>query len=57
MRLSGVVVATITPMSRDGLALAGEEVFAAYYRFLLSRGVHSVFVCGTTGEGPLLTTD
>lgn len=57
MRLSGVVVATITPMSRDGLALAGEEVFAAYYRFLLNRGVHGVFVCGTTGEGPLLTID
>jgi dihydrodipicolinate synthase/N-acetylneuraminate lyase len=57
MELSGVVVACITPLSQDGLSLAREDAFAAYYRFLLQQGVHGVFVCGTTGEGPLLSLD
>lgn len=57
MRLSGIVVATITPMTDDGARLADDERFAAYCRFLLAQGVHGLFVCGTTGEGPLLSVE
>ncbi|MDR7418234.1 MAG: dihydrodipicolinate synthase family protein [Armatimonadota bacterium] len=57
MRLSGIVVATITPMTEDGASLAGEQVFTTYYDFLIGAGVHGVFICGTTGEGALLSMD
>jgi len=54
MTLSGIVVATITPLSEDGRMLAEESSFSAYYGFLLQRGIHGLFVCGTTGEGMVL---
>lgn len=57
MRLSGVVAAAVTPMSQDGSSLAGDETCAAYFEFLVQQGVHGLFVCGTTGEGPLLSLD
>jgi 4-hydroxy-tetrahydrodipicolinate synthase len=57
MELAGVVVATITPMNDDGSHLAAEDVFASYFGFLVERGVHGLFVCGTTGEGALLSMD
>ena len=54
MKLSGVVVAALTPLSADGATLADERVCAAYYDFLLQRPVAGLFVCGTTGEGMTL---
>jgi dihydrodipicolinate synthase/N-acetylneuraminate lyase len=51
MKLTGVVVAALTPLSADGASLADERIFAAYYDFLLQRPVAGLFVCGTTGEG------
>lgn len=55
MKLSGVVAAALTPLSADGAELADEQVFAAYYDFLLQHKIAGLFVCGTTGEGMVLT--
>jgi N-acetylneuraminate lyase len=54
-RLRGLVAAVFTPMHQDGslnLAQVGPLV-----DLLAHDGVSAVFVCGSTGEGPLLTTD
>jgi N-acetylneuraminate lyase len=53
-QLSGLVAATFTPMHPDGslnLALAKPIV-----DHLVRCGVRGLYVCGSTGEGPLLTT-
>lgn len=55
MKLSGIITAAITPLSADGKELAEQRVFARYYRFLLERKIDGLFVCGTTGEGMLLS--
>ncbi|OGO38489.1 MAG: hypothetical protein A2W35_17195 [Chloroflexi bacterium RBG_16_57_11] len=55
MKLSGVVVAALTPLTSDGVSLADERVFAAYYDFLFQYPIAGLFVCGTTGEGMVLT--
>jgi len=52
-RLEGLIAATFTPMHDDGrlrLELVPEIVDR-----LLARGVAGLYVCGSTGEGPLLT--
>jgi N-acetylneuraminate lyase len=54
-QLSGLVAATFTPMRPDGslnLALAKPVV-----EHLIRSGVSGLYVCGSTGEGPLLTSD
>jgi N-acetylneuraminate lyase len=51
----GLVAATFTPMHDDGrlrLELVPEIVIR-----LLERGISGLYVCGSTGEGPLLTDD
>lgn len=55
MKLSGVVVAALTPLTSDGVSLADERTFSAYYEFLLQYPIAGLFVCGTTGEGMALT--
>ncbi len=51
-RLRGVVVAMPTPMQASGAVdLAGT---ARLTEWLIGKDVNAVFVCGTTGEGPLL---
>lgn len=57
MKISGIITAAVTPLSADGHALAKRESFERYYRFLLDRKINGLFVCGTTGEGMLLTLD
>jgi N-acetylneuraminate lyase len=55
MHLSGLIAATFTPMSPDGslsLAMAKPVVDR-----LIQAGISGLYVCGSTGEGPLLTTD
>jgi N-acetylneuraminate lyase len=55
MHLSGLVAATFTPMRPDGLlnlAMAKPVV-----DHLVRGGVSGLYVCGSTGEGPLLTTE
>jgi N-acetylneuraminate lyase len=54
-RLSGLVAATFTPMLPDGslnLSMAKPVV-----DHLIASGVSGLYVCGSTGEGPLLTND
>jgi N-acetylneuraminate lyase len=54
-RITGLVPATFTPMRADGsLDLAR---VAPMVEHLLAYEVGALFVCGTTGEGALLTTD
>ena len=52
-RFHGLIAATFTPLHDDGrlrLELVPEVVDR-----LLARGVAGLYVCGSTGEGPLLT--
>jgi dihydrodipicolinate synthase/N-acetylneuraminate lyase len=54
-KLSGLVVATVTPMHQDGsLDLAS---LSAHVRDLLEAGAEGLFAAGTTGEGLLLEED
>jgi dihydrodipicolinate synthase/N-acetylneuraminate lyase len=56
MRIAGVIVANLTPMDATGQALdlAAAQRLA---EFLVGQRVGGLFVNGTTGEGPLLSTD
>ena len=48
MQLSGIIPPVVTPMTADGeLDLPG---LRSHIDFLLSQGVHGIFVLGTTGE-------
>src|ERR687895_2306397 len=51
-----LIVATVTPLADDGAAL-DEEAIGPYAAFLESHGADGAFVCGTTGEGILLSVD
>lgn len=51
--LHGLIAATFTPMRDDG-SLWLERVDAVV-DLLVARGVDGLYVCGSTGEGPLLT--
>lgn len=55
MTLRGIITAALTPLSQEGDSLAKVEIFEKYYRFLLDRRINGLFVCGTTGEGMVLT--
>jgi dihydrodipicolinate synthase/N-acetylneuraminate lyase len=48
--------AVVTPLTDDGAALDLDAV-APYVGFLESNGADGAFVCGTTGEGVLLSLD
>ena len=52
--LSGAIAASVTPL-RDGGARVDEDAIGPLVRFLSDGGVDGAFVCGTTGEGVLLT--
>ncbi len=51
-RLRGVIVAMPTPMQASGAIDLGGT--ARLTEWLIDKDVNAVFVCGTTGEGPLL---
>jgi dihydrodipicolinate synthase/N-acetylneuraminate lyase len=51
-----LIVATVTPLADDGASL-DEAAIAPYVDFLESHGADGAFVCGTTGEGVLLSLD
>lgn len=56
MKLSGVVVPMLTPMTADGEALNLAAV-APLIDFLVEKGIDGLFIAGTTSEGPLLSLD
>ncbi|MEY3349742.1 MAG: hypothetical protein RLY46_1781 [Bacteroidota bacterium] len=54
-KLFGPIPATYTPMQPDGhLNL---DLIDDYYALLVRNQIHAIFICGTTGEGELLTME
>lgn len=53
--LRGVVVPLLAPTSENGIGV-DEEALRTHVTWLIDKGVHGLMPCGTTGEGPLLTT-
>ncbi|HWI53760.1 MAG TPA: dihydrodipicolinate synthase family protein, partial [Symbiobacteriaceae bacterium] len=53
MTLYGVIPAVLTPFDRHGEV--APEMLTAYVNWLISKGVHGLFPCGTNGEGPVMT--
>ena len=51
-----LIVAAVTPLRDGGLRLDSDAI-GPYVGFLESHGADGVFVCGTTGEGILLSLD
>jgi 4-hydroxy-tetrahydrodipicolinate synthase len=54
-KVKGVIVPLITPFDEEGKII--DTALQEHIDFLISRGVHGLFPCGTTGEGPLMTFD
>jgi N-acetylneuraminate lyase len=54
-KLSGLIPATFTPMHQDGTL--NLSTIDEYYALLTRNDIESIFICGTTGEGELLTVD
>ena len=55
-RLQGVVAAMLTPM-REGGTRVDLEATARLTAWLVDRGLHGLFIAGTTGEGLYLTPE
>lgn len=54
--VSGIVPAIITPFTKNGRSVDFEKA-GAHAVNLAGKGVNGLFVCGTTGEGLLMTPD
>ncbi len=54
MFVQGSITALATPFTASGI---DEPVFAAFVEWQIQQGTKGLVVCGTTGEGPTLTTD
>jgi N-acetylneuraminate lyase len=54
-KLKGLIAAPFTPMTEDGSL--NPEVIAPYAAKLKNDGVNGVFICGTTGEGMLMSPE
>jgi dihydrodipicolinate synthase/N-acetylneuraminate lyase len=52
----GVIPALLTPFTKSGKHVDHEKA-AGLAKFLADKGVHGLFVAGTTGEGMLMTLD
>ena len=55
-RLAGVIPALLTPM-RDGGARADLEATSRLVTWLVDRGIHGLYIAGTTGEGLYLSPE
>lgn len=55
-KLEGVIAATVTPFTQNG-SVDFDKVGPLADYLIASKGVHGLFVCGTTGEGPLLSLE
>ncbi len=56
LEMHGIYPAMVTPM-RDGGGRVDYECAEHYARWLADKGVHGLFVAGTTGEGLLLSLE
>jgi dihydrodipicolinate synthase/N-acetylneuraminate lyase len=56
VKLHGAIAAAVTPLGEGGRSLDEADI-APLVRFLADGGMDGVLVCGTTGEGVLLTVD
>jgi len=54
-RIEGLVAAAFTPMHGDGTLRL--ELTEPIVDHLVEQGIRGLYVCGSTGEGPLLTTE
>lgn len=54
--LEGIIPALLTPFTKNGDRVDYERACALADR-LADQGVHGIFPCGTTGEGPLMSLD
>lgn len=55
-QIGGVIPAILTPFTKGGKSVDYDRAKALASR-LAKQGVHGLFVCGTTGEGPLMSLD
>ena len=53
-KIKGLIAAPFTPMKPDGEI--NPEIIPGYAKKLKTDGVKGVFICGTTGEGMLMTS-
>lgn len=54
-KLLGPIPATYTPMLPDGTV--NYDLIEDYYALLVRNHIQTIFICGTTGEGELLTLE
>ncbi len=55
--LKGVVIPIVTPLKKENQDKIDEVALEKLCNFLISKGIHGLFPCGTTGEGPLLSKE
>ncbi len=55
-RLAGIVAALLTPM-REGGSAVDVEATARLVSWLVARGIHGLYIAGTTGEGLYLNAE
>ena len=55
--LKGVVVPIVTPLKKESQDKIDEVAVEKLCNFLISKGIHGLFPCGTTGEGFLLSKE
>jgi 4-hydroxy-tetrahydrodipicolinate synthase len=55
-QLEGIIPAMLTPFTKGGKHVDYDKA-CALAKHLKKKGVHGVFVAGTTGEGPLMTVE
>lgn len=54
-KIRGVIVPLVTPFKVGGEEI-DESAVEALCHWLIEKGIHGLMPCGTTGEGPLLST-
>ena len=54
-KLAGIITATVTPLTEEGQINVKE--LSRLTHFLIEKGIHGIFPCGSTGEGVLLSTE
>lgn len=55
-KIRGVIVPLVTPFKAGGEEI-DENAVEALCKWLIEKGIHGLMPCGTTGEGPLLSTN